>query len=81
MNVKTLHLALNCYSLFLYSPDSYVDTNSAGPKFTSGCKECKVGQFIHTSTSDIWDSTFVPITEDIPCRTISIFCYKEGADT
>ena len=79
-----LHLAaLIAIPYSYYSPDSYVDTNIKGTlNLLQAAKECKVGQFIHTSTSEVYGTAqFVPITEDHPLSGQSPYsATKIGAD-
>ncbi len=79
-----LHLAaLIAIPYSYYSPDSYVDTNIKGTlNLLQAAKECKVSQFIHTSTSEVYGTAqFVPITEDHPLSGQSPYsATKIGAD-
>jgi NAD dependent epimerase/dehydratase len=68
------HLAALIAIPYSYSaPESYVATNVSGTlNLLQAARDCKVGRFVHTSTSEVYGTArFVPINEDHPLQAQS----------
>ena len=59
---------INRNTIFIYAPQSYIDTNIIGTlNVIQSARDNQIEKIIHTSTSEVYGTAqFVPITEKHP---------------